>query len=87
MMLPFFDTVQDYKSLKIGKQKIILFHFPIRNWHHCYKGSIHLFGHSHGNTPDMGKSTDIGVDCWDYKPVHIDTILSLMKDRESIKHH
>jgi calcineurin-like phosphoesterase family protein len=87
LIAPHFEWIKDYFSLKVGKERFILFHYPIRNWHHCYKGTIHLFGHSHGGTPDMGKSTDVGVDCWDYKPVHIDTILSYMKGREHIAHH
>ena len=87
LMHPYFEWVKDYHSFKVNKQKFVLFHYPIRNWHHCYKGSIHLFGHSHGGTPDFGRSTDIGVDCWDYKPVHIDTVLEYMKDKEFIKHH
>ena len=82
-----FLWVKDYYSMKVGKQKFVLFHYPIRNWHHCYKGAIQLYGHSHGGSPDFGKSTDVGVDCWDYKPVHIDTILEYMKDKESISHH
>ena len=87
LMAPFFETIKDYSSIKVDKQKFVLFHFPIRNWHHCYKGSIHLFGHSHGGTPDLGKSTDVGVDCWDYRPVHIDTIVAKMKKEELVKHH
>ena len=84
---PHFNWIKDYYSLKVGKQKFVLFHYPIRNWHHCYKGTIHLFGHSHGNTPDYGKSTDAGVDCWDYSPVHINTILDHMKSLDVIAHH
>ena len=82
-----FEWVKDYHDLKVAGQRFILFHYPIRNWHHCYKGTIHLFGHSHGGTPDYGRSTDVGVDCWDYSPVHIDTILAYMKDKELISHH
>jgi len=84
---PFFVWIKDYFSLKVGRQKFILFHYPIRNWHHSYKGTIHLFGHSHGGTEDLGRSTDVGVDCWDYKPVNIDTVLEYMEGKESIKHH
>lgn len=82
-----FVWMKNYHSLKVGKHRFILFHYPIRNWHHCYKGTIHLFGHSHGGTPDLGRSTDVGVDCWNYYPVHIDTIVSMMEGREYIKHH
>lgn len=87
LMHSYFEWVKDYHSLKINKQKFILFHYPIRNWHHCYKGAIHLFGHSHGDSEDYGRSTDVGVDCWDYAPVHIDTVLEYMKDKEFVSHH
>lgn len=87
LMHPFFEWVKDYHTLKANKQKFILFHYPIRNWHHCYKGTIHLFGHSHGGSPDYGRSTDVGVDCWDFSPVHIDTIIDYMRNKPSIEHH
>ena len=87
LMHPHFEWCKEYFNLKVGKQRFILFHYPIRNWHHCYKGTIHLFGHSHGGTEDYGKSTDIGVDCWDYKPVHIDTVLEYMEGKDKIAHH
>ncbi len=32
-------------------------------------------------------STDIGVDCWDYQPVHIDVLLDYMKGLDIIAHH
>ncbi len=87
IIAPHFEWIKDYYDLRVGKQRFILFHYPIRNWHHCYSGTIHLFGHSHGGTPDYGRSTDVGVDCWDYTPVHIDTILAYMKEKEIISHH
>ena len=49
-------------------------------------GAIHLFGHTHGNnkgrTTTIGRDgvqnvycADVGVDCWDFKPVELKTII------------
>jgi calcineurin-like phosphoesterase family protein len=34
-----------------------------------HRGDIHLYGHSHGTLPGTAASTDVGVDCFDYRPV------------------
>jgi calcineurin-like phosphoesterase family protein len=53
----------DYKQIKVEKQDIILFHFPIGSWEKQRYGSWHLHGHSHGNYADSkGKMLDVGLD-------------------------
>jgi calcineurin-like phosphoesterase family protein len=79
--------IKDVYNLRVGGTKIWLNHFAQRVWPAGHHGAIHLYGHSHGSLPDFGRSTDVGVDAWDYRPVHLDEILDLMKDRETIKHH
>ena len=75
-------------ELKIDRKTlIVLCHFAMRRWNKSHHGSIHLYGHSHGSLEDYGKSTDVGVDAWDYKPVHLDTILEMMKGRTKTDHH
>jgi calcineurin-like phosphoesterase family protein len=75
-------------ELKIDKKtRVWLSHYAHRRWPRSHHGSIHLFGHSHGGLPDFGKSTDVGVDAWDYKPVHLDTILTYMRGKEKTEHH
>ena len=39
-----------------------------------HRGDIHLFGHSHGSLPGTATSTDVGVDCFGYRPVTLDEI-------------
>lgn len=39
-----------------------------------HRVDIHLFGHSHGNLPGTATSTDVGVDCFEYRPVTLDEI-------------
>lgn len=73
--------------LKASGTLFWLSHFSHRAWPKGHHGAIHLFGHSHGSLPDFGRSTDVGVDAQDYKPVHLDEILDMMRDRGNIKHH
>lgn len=60
--------------------KLVLGHYAMEVWHGSHKGVGHLYGHSHG-THNEGKSLrfDVGVDCWDYKPVHLDEVLVKLK--------
>lgn len=48
---------------------IILSHFSERSWDRMYRGSYQLYGHTHGKLHGIGKSTDVGVDAWDFRPV------------------
>ena len=84
--------IKDVYKLKVkdldGKDmKIWLSHYAHRSWPHSHHGSIHLYGHSLGSLEDYGKSTDVGVDAWDYKPVSLETILKMMAKKDKTAHH
>jgi len=64
-----FASIKDYDEIEVEGQRIILFHYGMRTWHHDLRGAWHLYGHSHNGLPSFGKSLDIGVDCWDFAPV------------------
>lgn len=66
---------------------IFLSHYSHRSWAKMGYGEIHLFGHSHGMLPDYGRSTDVGVVCWNYTPVHVDVILDKMKKIDIVADH
>ncbi len=72
----YWASVQAYKELMVEGQRMILFHYGLRVWHGCRKGSYMLYGHSHGRLPGNSQSTDVGVDCWNYYPVDLAQILS-----------
>jgi calcineurin-like phosphoesterase family protein len=85
-----FTSVNDTFKGFIGKQRFHLSHYSHRVWPKSHRGSIHLYGHSHGSIPDLGKSMDVGVDTHkDFRPYHINEILTIMSKRESHKvdHH
>lgn len=58
--------------------KIVLCHYGMRVWKNSHHGVWHLYGHSHGNLPGLGKSFDIGVDCWNFRPLSFDEIKEKM---------
>lgn len=45
--------------------RLYLHHYACRAWPAAHHGSYHLFGHSHGNLPSLGRSRDVGIDCPD----------------------
>jgi calcineurin-like phosphoesterase family protein len=49
-------------------------HYAHRVWPRMHRGDIHLYGHSHGSLPGTAASTDVGVDCFGFRPVSLDEI-------------
>ena len=83
-----FAWVKDVYKLKLGPRHYIwLSHYAHCRWPHSHQGSGHLFGHSHGEFKGFGKSMDVGVDAWDYKPVHLDKVLKIMEKLDPTEHH
>lgn len=44
---------------------VYMHHYGCRVWPRHLRGGYHLFGHSHGDLPPMGRSRDVGIDCAD----------------------
>lgn len=61
-----------------GMPRVICTHYALRTWRKVHHGSLHLFGHSHGNMPGSRQCLDVGVDCWNYTPVTFDQITARM---------
>ncbi len=85
-----FQWVKDYYELKVkdpdlknGVQRIILFHYAMRVWRGDYRGTWHLYGHSHGNLPDKKDqlSFDIGVDSHNFYPLSYQEVKAIMNTK------
>lgn len=79
----------DYKEIKIGENKVVLFHFPISAWHQQHRGSWHLCGHSHGAHKQEGKILDVGLDSAynltkDHKLISETEIVFYMDNRDKV---
>lgn len=69
-----FDEVRDMYSLRLGTVNLVMCHYALRVWNRSHYGAIQLFGHSHGSLSCNSQQLDVGVDCWDFKPVNLDEI-------------
>lgn len=83
-------SYQDYKTISYEGQQIVMFHYPIADWVAAHRGAWMVHGHTHGTLPpeNMGlankKIVDIGVDCWQYKPVSFIELKAYMDKREKV---
>lgn len=80
-----FEWMKDYFELQYNNQSFIMFHYPIEEWNHSFRGAIHLHGHQH-NSPEYNilnkekglKKYDVGVDANYMKPVSIEEIIKFL---------
>ena len=82
--------IRELKELKVGETKIVLCHYALRTWNGSHRGALQLYGHSHGGLAGDSQSLDVGVDCWDFRPVTLDEIkerLATMPKRVELDHH
>lgn len=97
--LKYKDTRTDFRTQK--EFDLILFHFPISQWHGKHRGSIHVHGHSHSQHfhdpqlkcpecnhtwPDI-RRFDVGVEANNYFPVSVEQVIDLAKDIDFKSHH
>ncbi len=75
-----FEWMRNYYDLKVGKQHIVLFHFPIFSWDRMHHGALHFYGHTHSSIPTMmeGRGKDVGVDSNDCYPWNVDELIDMM---------
>lgn len=85
-----FKWIKDYYELKVkdadcknGVQRIVLFHYAMRVWRGDFRGTWHLYGHSHGNLPDKNDqlSFDIGVDNHNFYPLSYPEVKAIMQTK------
>lgn len=53
---------KDYLEFRYNGTKVCAMHFHISNWNQQGRGSVMLFGHSHGNYHPEGRTMDCGWD-------------------------
>lgn len=87
----YFEWIKDYHELSVkdeeapnGKRKIILFHYAMRVWKSDFRGTWHLYGHTHGSLPDKKHKLafDVGVDCHNYYPISYEEVKAIMAKKE-----
>ncbi len=81
-----FHSVHDLLTFRwpAHRERVVCCHYPLRSWRGNRKGSIHLHGHTHGRLEEIGRSTDVGVDCWRDGPVPLDHLVATLRLREIV---
>jgi calcineurin-like phosphoesterase family protein len=73
--------IYDQKTINIDGQIIILNHFCLRVWDRSHYNSWHLYAHSHGTLPSIGKSHDVGVDNNNFMPISFEQLKKIMNKK------
>ena len=60
---------------------ITMCHWCMRTWAKSHYNSWHLYAHSHGSLPSIGKSHDVGVDNNAFELLSFDDIYEIMKNK------
>ena len=74
-------SVQQYAELELDGTWLILCHYPLRTWNRIGRGALNLHGHSHGRLAPLPRQVDVGVDCWDYRPITLADIRVSLRRR------
>ena len=80
------ESIDNYKELKIDGHKVVLFHYPIYDWNGAFNKTVHLYGHVH-KTMDLRnvdlrhknkRCYNVGVDVNNYTPVSWEEIKKIL---------
>ena len=89
-----FAAVHNYLELDLKLQnvklRVVLFHYALRIWNRYNYGSVHLYGHSHGNLGPIGRSMDVGVSSsMTFAPIPWDVAMAtcLQHAPKEVDHH
>lgn len=79
-------TFSDTLEFKYKGTFVFVSHYAHRVWNRHHYGSVHLYGHSHGTLPSMGRSMDVGVDSTEmgtqYEPLELDKVIAHLKQKD-----
>jgi calcineurin-like phosphoesterase family protein len=58
------EEIHTYLDINRNGTKIVMFHYPLAEWDQQYRGSVHLYGHLHGNPSGVEhyRALDVGCD-------------------------
>ena len=68
-------SMREMAKIDVDGQSVFLCHYPMREWPGMWRGTVHLYGHVHGNLHPLPGSMEVGADVWGGKPVQMAEIL------------
>lgn len=82
----YFQYAYGLMTHNIAGHKVVMCHYPLARWERAHYGSLHFYGHEHGNFQNVGRSMDVGWDAHG-KILHIEEAIAMVKDRDVVEHH
>jgi len=79
-----FDETFDLLSFRLrggARERFNLCHYPLRVWRGQYSGAMLAYGHTHGTLPELDRSSDVGVDSWDFRPIELPVLATMLRAR------
>ena len=79
-----FEATHDLMSFRLrdlNRERMNLCHYPLRVWRGQYAGAMLGYGHTHGTLEELDRSSDVGVDNWDFRPVELSTFAAMLRSR------
>ena len=80
----FYPYIHEILNVEIEGNLICLCHYQLTVWHKSHYNSFHLYGHAHGKSKRIGRSMDVGVDCWNYYPLSYNEVINLLSPFNNI---
>jgi calcineurin-like phosphoesterase family protein len=80
-----FASVSLIREIRADGRRIVLCHYPMREWQGSWRGAWHFFGHVHGrlNHEPLGYSLDVGADSHDFRPWSLDEVARVFETRQN----
>ena len=73
-------SIDQMRTLVAPGSKVVLCHYPMRDWNGQHGGDLHFHGHTHDRLPSSRQSWDCGVDRQDFKPMKFAAIKERMHE-------
>lgn len=80
-----FTSADQVRYVRAGGHRIMLCHYAMRVWDKSHHGSWQLYGHTHGQLPEMPEmwNFDVGVDCWNFYPISLQQVEEVMAHKKA----
>lgn len=76
------ESVDEVRTIVGPNCKIVLCHYPFREWNGYFGGDLHFHGHTHDKLPSTRNSWDCGVDHQGFQPKTFAAIAEQMDELE-----
>lgn len=75
------QSQHDSLTVNDSGYKIVLCHYPMRDWNGKFHNAYHFYGHTHGTIPNLPRAADVGVDSWNGYPTTFEQVRARLKEQ------